>query len=114
MDKDKKKALVNSFLEKKKIGGIIAVRCENTGKMLVVSSPDLDGTRGRFSFAQTTGSCIFPKLMTDWNKYGGGAFTLLILETLEKDKDQTDAEYREDLKTLLEMELEKHNTAELY
>ena len=114
MDKDKKKALVNSFLEKKKIGGIIAVRCENTGKMLVVSSPDLDGTRGRFSFAQTTGSCIFPKLMNDWNKYGGGAFSLLILESLEKKKDQTDAEYRDDLKTLLEMELEKHDTVTLY
>lgn len=114
MDKDKKKALVHSFLEKKKIGGIIAVRCENTGRMLIVSSPDLDGTRGRFSFAQTTGSCIFPKLMTDWNKYGAGAFSLLILESLEKKKDQTDAEYRDDLKTLLEMELEKYDPAELY
>ena len=114
MDKDKKKALVNSFLEKKKIGGIIAVRCENTGKMLVVSSPDLDGTRGRFSFSQSTGSCIFPKLMTDWNKYGGTAFSLLILESLEKKKEQTDAEYRDDLKTLLELELEKHDPAELY
>ncbi len=114
MDKDKKKALVNSFLEKKKIGGIIAVRCENTNKMLIVSSPDLDGSRGRFSFSQTTGSCIFPKLMTDWNKYGGGAFSLLILESLEKKKDQTDAEYRDDLKTLLELELEKHDPSTLY
>ena len=114
MDKDKKKALVNSFLEKKKIGGIIAVRCENTNKMLIVSSPDLDGSRGRFSFSQTTGSCIFPKLMTDWNMYGGGAFTLLILESLEKKEDQTDTAYRDDLKTLLELELEKHDTVTLY
>ena len=52
--------------------------------------------------------------MTDWNKYGAAAFSLLILETLEKDKDQTDAEYRDDLKTLLELELDKHDPAELY
>jgi hypothetical protein len=114
MDKAQKKAMAAAFLEKKKIGGIFAVECDRTNKRLILSSPDIDGMKGRFSFAKQTDSCLFPKLAEDWKEYGGVAFHLHILDTLEKKKDQTDAEFHEDIRTLLAMEIEKHDANSLY
>ena len=103
-----------AYKEKKKTGGIYAVRNSVTGRALLGAAPDLEGFRNRFAFSLATDSCVQPKLDNDWKTYGGGAFVLEILETLEKKETQTDREFNDDLKILRELWLEKQDPASLY
>lgn len=114
MDKQSKKEMSAAYKEKKKIGGIYAVRNTATGRALLGAAPDMDGFRNRFAFSQATGGCVQPKLDDDWKKYGASAFVLEVLETLEKKETQTDREFTDDLKTLKELWLEKTDPASLY
>ena len=114
MDKQSKKDMSAAYKEKKKIGGIYAVRNSVTGKALLGAAPDMAGFRNRFSFSQATDSCVHPKLEADWKKFGGTAFVLEVLETLEKKNDQTDREFADDIAVLKDLWLEKIDPALLY
>ena len=114
MDKQSKKEMAAAYKEKKKIGGIYAVRNSVTGRALLGSAPDMEGFRNRFSFSQATDACVQPKLDDDWKAYGAAAFVLEVLETLEKEEEQTDREFADDLKTLKELWLEKLDPESLY
>lgn len=103
-----------AYKEKKKTGGIYAVRNSITGRALIGAAPDMEGFRNRFAFSQATDSCVQPKLDDDWKLCGGAAFVLEILETLDKKETQTDREFNDDLKTLKELWLEKQDPASMY
>ena len=107
MDREKKRKLVEAYLDQKKIGGIIAVQNTRTGKKLIISTPDIQGYRNRFAFSQQTGSAVHVKLRDDWKKLGGTAFSLVVVETLEKKPDQSDKEFSKDIQSLLELWMEK-------
>ncbi|MEI8199589.1 MAG: GIY-YIG nuclease family protein [Eubacteriales bacterium] len=114
MDKQSKKDMGAAYKEKKKTGGIYAIRNSVTGKALIGAAPDMEGFRNRFSFSQATGSCVQPRLEADWKKFGGQAFVLEIKETIEKKKDQTDREFADDLATLKDLWLEKSDPLSFY
>lgn len=99
---------------RKEIGGVCAIKNTQNGKMLLLPAPDLQGCRNRFDFSQQTGSCINIKLRDDWEKYGAKAFAFDILEELEKKETQSAKEFKEDLKTLMELWLEKFAPEYLY
>ena len=103
-----------AYKEKKKTGGIYAVRNSVTGRALVGDTPDIEGFKNRFAFSLATDSCVQPKLDDDWKLYGGAAFVLEILETRDKKETQTDREFTDDLKTLKELWLEKQDPASMY
>lgn len=79
------------------------IRNRKTGTRLILSTPNLDGAKNQFAFAQATGSCVHMLLQDEWRKAGGEAFELTVLEELKKKEDQTDREFRKDLEVLLEL-----------
>jgi hypothetical protein len=114
MEKLNKKELLAAYKERKMVGGICAIKNAVTGKLLVLSTSDLQRCKNRFDFAQKTGSCVSMKLQNDWKKYGNHVFAFEILEEYEQQETQAPEEFRDDIKVLEEMWLEKLGSAELY
>lgn len=114
MDKEKRKELVDSYTSRKKIGAVVAVCCKGSGKRLIISVPDLKGYENRFSFSKQINTPVHEKLRKDWIAFGAGSFTLDVLETLEKKEDQTDRDFGECLRILLEIHTEKESPESLY
>jgi len=114
VDKEKKKDIAAAYKERPRIGGICAVRNTVTGRVLISAVTDVEGYKNRFAFSLSTDSCVHPKLDADWKKYGGSAFELHILETLEKKETQTDLEFTIDIASLKELWLEKIDPATMY
>ena len=114
MKPQNKKDLIAAYKQRAQIGGIYAVTNTQTGRSLVLASPEIGGIRKRYEFAEATGGCFHPKLQQDAKTYGNGAFTFAVLEEMEKKATQTDREFAEDLAVLLSMWLEKYDPATLY
>ena len=114
MDKQSRKELTAAYKDRKVTGGIYAIVNSRNGKMLLLSTCDLLGSRNRFEFAKKTGSCINLKLQSDWQDYGNTAFDFKILEELTKKESQTDKEFTDDVETLLELWTEKLQEKDLY
>jgi hypothetical protein len=114
MDQPGKKELIAKYKERKIMGGVYTIKNGATGRNLLLPSQDLQGSKNRFEFAQKTGSCVHPRLKEDWEAYGGKAFSLEILEELEKMETQTPDEFKEDIRVLLEIWLEKSDPVEGY
>lgn len=114
MEKQNREECKEAYRGRKVVGGIYAVRNMKTGKRLVSFTADLRGFRNRFEFARQTGNGLSLKLQKDWKEFGPEAFTLEILEELEKKEAQTPREFSQDLKELLDLRLEQENPETLY
>lgn len=114
MKNQNRKELLTAYKERQVTGGICAIKNTENGKMVIAAVNDLQGYQNRVDFARTTGGCLDLRLQKDWEKYGADAFTLQILEQLEKGKTQTLQEFSDDIKTLRDMWLEKLNRDMLY
>lgn len=114
MDKEKRKALTDSYTSRKKIGAVIAICCTESGKRLLISVPDMKGYENRFMFSKQINSPVHEKLRKDWFELGAGAFTLDVLEKLEQGEEQTDRDFNESLKILLEIYIAQADSATLY
>ncbi|SKC72104.1 GIY-YIG nuclease family protein [Maledivibacter halophilus] len=114
MEKKDRKEKIVAYKERKIVGGVFIIKNIINGKMLILTSTDLYGCKNRFEFSQKTGSCVYMKLQSDWKKLGGEAFTFEILEKLEKKDTQTPKEFKEDIKVLEEIWLEKLGSHKLY
>lgn len=99
----RERALLTAYKERPVAGGICAIRNTATGRVLLFSCLDPRGKKNRFAFAVSTGTCIEAALQKDWQELGSSVFTFEILETLEKQPDQTDRAYQEELTLLLEL-----------
>jgi len=114
LDKEKKKALISAYKERKQIGGVFVIKNTVTGQMLLMSTLDLQGAKNSFHFAQKVGGCFHMKLQEVWKEFGGEAFIMEVLEELKKQETQTNKEFRQDMDLLEEMWLEKLDSATLY
>ncbi len=114
MEQKNRKELREAYKNRKVMGGVYVVRNSATGKTLVMSTTDLPGAVNRYAFARQTGGCFHPKLQKDLERCGKDAFSFETLEELEKQEDQTDAQFAADIKTLEELWLEKLDPAMLY
>ncbi len=106
-DKQSRKEMNDQYKQRQVIGGVFLFRNTSNGKILIDASVDLKGSMNRFAFAQSTGSCINFKLQKDWLAMGAKVFSFEVLEELEKGEDQTDLEFKSDIKTLKELWQEK-------
>lgn len=102
-----KKALKDLYKNRTVTGGVFAIRCEGSGHTWLKAAQNLAGQQSRFQFAVTHDSCWEPGMLPDWKEYGAASFTFTVLEELEKRPDQTDAEFAQDIKTLLALWQEK-------
>ena len=95
-------------------GGVYAVKNTVNDKWLVEETVNMTGSKNRFDFALKTGSCVIVKIQGDWDRQNGKGFEFEILEEIEKIETQTDVEFKEDIKLLKEIWLEKLSGQELY
>ena len=114
VDKAERKKLAQNAAETKVVGAIYAVKNTLNGKVLVDATGELQGTINRFEFLKQMNDPFSMKLRGDFMKLGQEAFVLEILETLDKKPEQTLQEFKEDLKLLKEMWLEKFDSELLY
>lgn len=111
---DKRKTLVNEYKQRKIVGGIFRVTNTKNGMYLLDYTPNLQAKQNAFEFMASSGSCFDYKLKRDLDTFGNAAFTFEILETLEKKKEQSQAEFIADLETLTQMWSEKLDSAKRY
>jgi 2-C-methyl-D-erythritol 4-phosphate cytidylyltransferase len=62
----------------------------------------------------TTGSTVHPRLQKDWQTLGPQAFKLEILEELEQNPEQSQAEFIDDLKMLEQLRRANLDVAKEY
>lgn len=107
MDKEHKKKMIATYKNKTVVGGIYCITNTVTGKRYIYTSKDLGGSKNRFNFAKISNTCVNVTLAKEWEEYGGNAFAFEELETLERDAEQTNKEFQNDLDILLQMWEEK-------
>ena len=113
-DNQEKKKTIAEYKEREIIGGVYAIKNTQNNKMLLGATADLHAVKNRYEFSQKTGSCVDPKLQSDWNKQGSGQFVFEVLEDLRKSETQTAEEFKADIAVLKEMWLEKLADLEFY
>lgn len=109
-----RKELLEAYKRRKIVGGVYAVTNRETGRTLLMSTPDIGGIQKRYEFAVLTGGCFHPKLQEDVKTKGVSVFSFTVLEELEKKETQTDRDFADDLETLRALWLEKYDSALLY
>ncbi len=103
MDPKSRKELINAYKNKPAVGGVYCIECSGSGRRLLKSTVDMEGIKNRFAFAMSINSCPDPAISADWAQYGGSSLTFTVLEELKKTEAQSQKEFRDDVKTLLEL-----------
>ena len=111
---DKRKELLEQYKEREIIGGVFVIKNMLNDKIFLDSVIDLQGSKNRFQFSQNTGSCVYMKLQSDWNKHGGGQFLFEVLEELKKGETQTVEEFKADVEFLKKIWLDKLSDRDFY
>jgi hypothetical protein len=102
-----KKDLQTQYKNRTVVGGIYSIKCNGNGQVWLKSTKDLQGQKNKFIFFTSTNSCPEPGMRSDWEAHGAASFSFTVLEEITKKETQTDREFNEDLKLLLEMWNEK-------
>lgn len=100
---DKKEAK-STYKLAEKIGAVVAYKNLSTNERYLDIAPDLAGIKNRFEFAKKTGIGL-PYAIEKAAKTAD--FELEVLEKLKKDDLQSTKAFKEDLKTLKEIWVEK-------
>lgn len=109
-----KKEIIRKYKEQRAVGGVYAIKCAENGKLWLRGDTNLTGAENRYNFALMTGSCVAPKLATDWKKYGASAFSFVVLESITQGETQTQREFSDDVAALEQLWREKYSPDELY
>ncbi|MEC0180513.1 GIY-YIG nuclease family protein [Paenibacillus peoriae] len=80
---NRRKELVQQYMEIKTEAGIYCIRNTHNGKMLVASTPNLKSLNGR-RFELQMGVSKNKQLQQEWNEYGEDAFEFEVLDILKK------------------------------
>jgi hypothetical protein len=86
MQSEARKAAVSAYKKREQAVGIYAVRCTSTGAVWVGKALNLDAIQNRLWFTLGLGSCTAKSLQAEWDRHGGPAFQLDVLERLEPEE----------------------------
>lgn len=104
---DRRAELKQEYKNKPKNMGIYQIKNQVNGKIFIGSSPNLDGMFNRFKMGIKYGfSNGNQRLADEMKEYGPESFTYEILDQLKPSEDPL-YDYKEDLKTLEALWLEK-------
>ena len=103
---DRRKEINREYKERKIPSGVFQVRNTQNGKVLLVSSLNLEGRLNRHKFQLTTGVHPNKELQEDWKQFGPDKFEFEILEVV-KVKDDPDFNLEDELTLLEQIWLEK-------
>lgn len=112
--KKSKKEMLKEYRERKEIGGVYSILNERTDRRLIQSTTTIGKAESQLAFARATGLCVHPLLADDWKKFGPEAFSLEILESLEKKADETSEEFTDNVRTLEALWRERFPKEALY
>ncbi len=104
---DRKKELKEEYRQMKSDMGLVIIRSNFDKKYYIESSRNLNATINGSRFKLNAGNHLYQELQKEWNKHGESSFTIEVLERLEYDKDELKTDYKEDLKALQEIWIEK-------
>lgn len=107
MDSARKKQLKEQYKARKVTGGIYRIVNKDSGRFYLNSTDDMQATRNWFESCRMFNTCSIPHIQKDWKELGMDAFALEEVDYIDKGETQTNEEYREDLKALLELWDEK-------
>ena len=107
MDKLSKKELRDNYINRTAIGGVYYIKCNGSGHMWLKSTTDMPGQRNRYNYTVVTNTCPEPGMLKDWNQYGAESFSFTVLEEIKKGETQTDREFADDIRVLLDIWKEK-------
>lgn len=107
MNEEKKRQIRNEYKSKPAVGAIYALECSGNKRRCIKSTVDIEGLKNRFQFALSIKGCPDPVMTAEWKEYGSESFSLVVLEELKMKEDQTAREFRDDMKQLYELWLEK-------
>lgn len=114
MDKERKKALRSAYKDRLAVGGVYIIRNHANGKMLLLSTSDLQGSKNQFDFSKRNNSLCHLKIQEDWKKFGSDKFSFEVLEELKMQENQLFKEFREEIKLLEQIWLERLAADKLY
>jgi len=98
-----KKELIKDYKNRKIVGGVYKITNAKTDSYWIGSSLDIDKITNRFNFTKATNTYFSLDMQAEWDEYGAEAFSLEILERLERKPEQQDKDFKEEVKLLEEM-----------
>lgn len=115
-EKQSRKELMQAYKGRRLCGGVCGITHKGTGKTLLEATTDIKGSENRFNFWQQVGGGAPSYKLKGVNGAPAKAedCTFAIFEELAQGETQTEAEYKEDLKTLLAIWREKLLEENLY
>lgn len=111
MENERKKQLIAAYKQRRAAGGLHLLENIASGRCLLLPTPDVAGAENRFAFARKTKTPPHPKVK-DWGD--GSGFRITLLDTLEKEEDWDNRQYREQLQALAALWREKLEPREWY
>jgi hypothetical protein len=99
MSKERRRALLREYKEKKPRRGVYAVRCNVTGEVWVSASPNLDAQQNSLFFQLRSGGYPNRALQEAWKTHGDAAFAYEELAEVS-DEERSDYALKADLKAL--------------
>lgn len=113
-DTRSRKEKLRAFRAEPETGGAYAIRNTATGRVLILSTTTISKASGNLAFSKATGSCVHPLLADDWKTFGPEAFTLEILETLERKDTESEADFAGEVRDLADLWRERIPSGERY
>lgn len=101
-----KKQLKREYQQSHRPMGVFLIRNNRNDKVFVGASLNLPGIINRHKFALQNGGHASSKMQKDWNEFGESSFSFEIVDELTPRADPR-ADYREELKLLEKLWLEK-------
>jgi hypothetical protein len=101
-----RKAMLQSYRERRPTIGIFQVRNVSNGKVLIGAATDVPAMLNRQRAQLRLGAHPNRELQADWRTFGADAFAFEVLDTIAR-PDHADADLRDDLRVLETMWLEK-------
>lgn len=95
-------------------GGVYVIKNAVNGKVYLDCTADIVGLLNQFDHSRQNNTCHYSKLQNDWNEHGSAAFSIEVLETVDKHKILTDEDFLDDLMTLKDYRLEMIDHEYLY
>ena len=114
MEKSQKKELLAEYKVREITGAVYSIKNKVNGKVLLLYTVNLEGSKNRFAFSQKMGGCENLKLREDWKSFGANAFIFEVMEELKMGDGQTQKEFQNDLKILYSLWLEKIEPTKMY
>ena len=94
---DRKKELKEQYKQMKTEMGVFIVQNNLNNKYLLVTTQNLKGMINRVRFQLNNGGHPNSELQQEWKRFGEDKFDIIILETLDYDKDESKIDYSKEL-----------------